>query len=71
MVDGDRACADILQQIVAVRAALDQLGIAFLSEHLQTCVLHQNVSDETECCTHLPEQEWSDEIRSTLRRFLK
>ena len=71
MVDGDRACGDILQQIVAVRAALDQLGVAFLSEHLQTCVLHQNVTDEEECCTHLPEGQRSDEIRSSIRRFLK
>lgn len=71
MVDSDRACGDILQQIVAVRAALDQLGIMFLSEHLQTCVLHQNVQDEEECCTHLPEDQRSDEIRATLKRFLK
>jgi len=71
MVESDRTCGDILQQIVAVRAALDQLGIVFLSEHLQTCVLHQNVKDEDECCTHLPEEQWSDEIRSTLKRFLK
>lgn len=71
MVEGERPCTDILQQIVAVRAALDQLGIAFLSEHLQTCVLHQNVTDEGECCTHLPEEQWSDEIRSILKRFLK
>lgn len=71
MVDGDRACGDVLQQIVAVRAALDQLGIAFLSDHLQTCVLHQNVGDEGDCCTDLPEEQRSDEIRNTLRRFLK
>ena len=70
MVDGDRACAEVLQQIVAVRAALDQLGIAFLSEHLQTCVLHQNVECEEECCTHLPEDQRADEIKNTLRRFL-
>lgn len=71
MVEGDRPCSDILQQIVAVRAALDQLGISFLSEHLQTCVLHQNVASEDECCKHLPEDQWSDEIRTTLKRFLK
>ena len=72
MVESDRACSDILQQIVAVRAAMDQLGIAFLSEHLQTCVLHQNVRDEAvECCTSLPEGERADAVRTTLKRFLK
>jgi hypothetical protein len=42
-----------------------------LSEHLQTCVLHQNVQDEEECCTHLPEDQRLDETRKTLKRFLK
>jgi DNA-binding FrmR family transcriptional regulator len=71
MIEGDRPCGDILQQIVAVRAALDQIGIAFLSEHLQTCILHQGVTNEEDCCQHLPEAQWSDEIRSTLKRYLK
>ena len=71
MVQTDRSCSEILQQIVAVRSALDQLGIAFLSEHLQTCVLHQNVQDADDCCTNLPEEQWSAEIKSTLKRFLK
>ena len=71
MVEGDRPCGEILQQIVAVRSALDQMGIVYLSEHLQTCVLHQNVTNEEECCTHLPEEQRSDEIRATLKRYLK
>jgi DNA-binding FrmR family transcriptional regulator len=71
MIETDRACLDILQQIVAARAALDQLGISFLTEHLQTCVLHQDVSNEDECCTHLPENKWSEEIKTSLTRFLK
>jgi DNA-binding FrmR family transcriptional regulator len=71
MVEGDRACSDVLQQIVALRAALDQLGVIYLTEHLQSCVLHQGVSSEHEYCTELPEEERSAEIRSTLTRFLK
>jgi CsoR family transcriptional regulator, copper-sensing transcriptional repressor len=71
MVEEERACGDILQQVVAVRAALDQLGIVLLTEHLQTCVLHQNVGSADDCCKEVPEELWSDEIRSTLTRFLK
>jgi DNA-binding FrmR family transcriptional regulator len=71
MVESDRACLDILQQIVAARAALDQLGISFLTEHLQTCVLHQDVSNEDECCTHLPENKWPEEIKNSISRFLR
>jgi DNA-binding FrmR family transcriptional regulator len=71
MLDEDRACADILQQVVAVRAALDQLGIGLLTEHLQTCVLHQNVASDEDCCKDLPEDKRSEEIKATLTRFLK
>ena len=71
MVEADRSCAEILQQIVAMRAALDQLGIVCLTEHLQTCVLHQGVSEEGDYCQDLPEHKRSEEIRQTLTRFLK
>jgi len=71
MVESDRSCNDILQQIVAARAALDQLGISFLTEHLKSCVLHQDVTNEDECCTHLPENKWPEEIKSSLSRFLR
>jgi CsoR family transcriptional regulator, copper-sensing transcriptional repressor len=71
MVAGERACADVLQQIVALRGALDQLGVIYLTEHLQSCVLHQGTSGEDHFCTDLPEAARSEEIRSTLTRFLK
>ena len=71
MVGEDRACADVLQQIVALRGALDQLGVIYLTEHLQTCVLHQGSGEQDHCCTDLPEEARSEEIRSTLTRFLK
>ena len=70
MVESDRSCNEILQQIVAARAALDQLGISFLTEHLQSCVLHQDVTNEDECCSHLPENKWPEEIKRSLSRFL-
>ena len=71
MVEGDRACSDVLQQITALRSALDQLGIIYLTEHLQSCVLHQDTGQGHEHCTDLPEEQRSEEIRSTLTRFLK
>ncbi len=38
MVDEDRYCVDVLLQIAAVRAALDQVGKLMLSAHVETCV---------------------------------
>ena len=71
MVDGDRACSEVLQQITALRSALDQLGVIYLTEHLQSCVLHQGAAQGHESCTDLPVDQRSEEIRSTLTRFLK
>lgn len=71
MIEGERSCAEVLQQINAVRAAVDQIGILFLTEHLQTCVLHQGEPSAGEFCTDLPVEQRSAEIRTTLTRFLK
>ena len=38
MVDQDRYCVDVLLQIAAVRAALDQAGKLMLAAHVETCV---------------------------------
>lgn len=38
MIENDRYCVDILLQIAAARAALDQLGKQVLSAHVETCV---------------------------------
>ena len=71
MVEGDRSCSEILQQIVAIRAALDQLGVVYLTEHLQTCVLHQGVTEANDTCKDFTEEARSAEIKQTLTRFLK
>jgi len=38
MAHEDRYCVDILLQIAAVRAALDQVGKLMLGAHVETCV---------------------------------
>ncbi|MBT9149100.1 MAG: metal-sensing transcriptional repressor [Dehalococcoidia bacterium] len=39
MVEGDRDCPEVLLQISAVRAALDQIGRIILEDHLDTCIV--------------------------------
>ena len=38
MVEEDRYCVDVLLQIAAARAALDQVGKLVLGGHVETCV---------------------------------
>src|ERR1700724_504823 len=42
MIEEDRYCVDILNQISAVRSALDSLGVELLTSHLQTCVIGED-----------------------------
>lgn len=67
MVDEERYCVDVLTQVAALRAALDQFGVLMLSTHLEDCV-YGNVGGE---CSSLTPTERLEEIKVTLNRFLK
>ena len=69
MLEQDRPCSEILQQIVSVRSAIEQLGILYLTEHLQSCVLGEGHSAENRC-RELSGDEQTTEIRQTLKRFI-
>ena len=38
MIEEDRYCIDILNQIIAARAALSRVGMAILKSHMRGCV---------------------------------
>ena len=38
MVEGDRYCADVLQQIAAVKSGADAIALLLLAEHMRGCV---------------------------------
>ncbi len=71
MVESGRTCNEILQQVTAVRSAMDQLGVLLLTDHLQTCVLHQDISEVGDCCTVVPDSAQASEIKDALTRFLR
>ena len=62
MIDEDRYCVDVLNQIAAVRSALDLLGVQMLTGHLESCVL------SADQCQH---HDLLEEVRVSLSRFLK
>ena len=39
MVEEDKDCPELLLQVAAVRAALNQVGRIMLEDHMETCVL--------------------------------
>jgi len=71
MIDEDRYCVDILTQVAAVRSALDAVGIALLTSHIETCVTGADAETQHECARKMTQEELVQEVRSTLGRFLK
>jgi DNA-binding FrmR family transcriptional regulator len=63
MVENERYCVDILQQIAAVRAALAQVGMIVLRGHLQTCV--------ADAVRAGGESQVFDELEQVLPKFLR
>lgn len=62
MVEADRYCVDVLNQIAAVRSALDQVGVQLLTAHVDTCVLGAEAGER---------DAKLDEVRAILSRFVR
>jgi DNA-binding FrmR family transcriptional regulator len=71
MLTDKRYCVDILNQIAAVRSALDALGVELLTRHLETCVLGHGSDSEHENARPMTQHELLDEVKTALSRFLK
>jgi len=71
MLDEDRYCVDILNQIAAVRSALDALGIELLTDHIEGCVMGHGTESEHACAKPMSQEELLEEVRTVLSRFLK
>ena len=71
MIEEDRYCVDILNQIAAARSALDSLGVKLLSEHLESCVLGHGTETEHACAQPMTREQLLDEVRAVLSNFLK
>lgn len=63
MVEEDRYCIDISQQLMATEAILNKVNKEILTAHLKNCVSHAETQKEKE--------EKIDELVSMLGRILK
>ena len=64
MVEQDRYCVDVLLQVAAVRAALDQVGKLVLGAHVETCVADALASGSTR-----ERRKKTDELLEIFSRF--
>ena len=71
MLEDKRYCVDILNQIAAVRSALDAMGVELISRHLESCVLGHGSDSEHEIAKPMTQEELLGEVKTALSRFLK
>lgn len=71
MFDENRYCVDILNQISAIRSALDALGVELLSQHLEKCVVGHGSGSEHAHARPMKPAELLQELRTALTRFLR
>ena len=71
MVEVDRYCVDILNQIAAVRSALDALGVELLNQHIEGCVVGHGSGSEHTKAKPMSRDELLTELRTALSRFLR
>ena len=71
MITEERYCIDVLNQISAVRSALDALGVELLSNHLECCVLGHGSGSEHRKAKPMKPDELLKELQTALSRFLK
>jgi CsoR family transcriptional regulator, copper-sensing transcriptional repressor len=71
MIEEERYCVDILNQISAVRSALDALGVELLTNHLESCVIGHGTGSEHARAKPMKTAELLSEVRVAIARFLK
>jgi len=71
MIEQDRYCVDILNQISAARSALDALGVELLTGHLETCVLGSDKEGRHATAKAMKPKALVAEVRAVLSRFLR
>src|SRR5881227_4269001 len=64
MVEDDRWCPEILQQIAAVQAALDKVALGLAAGHVQHCMVAGTSDPERQ-------QEMTDELMLALGRLVR
>lgn len=71
MIEEERYCVDILNQISAIRSALDALGIELLTHHLESCVIGHGSGKEHARAKPMKPKELLSELQTALTRFLR
>lgn len=71
MVQGNEYCCDILTQLAATRAALDQAGAEMAAGHVKHCILGHGTNEAHAHTKPMTQDELVDELKVTLSRLMR
>lgn len=71
MIEEERYCVDILNQIAAARSALGALGVEMLSNHLESCVMGHGTASQHPQAAPMSQRELLAEVQKVISQFLK
>lgn len=71
MLADDRYCVDMLNQIAAIRSALDAVGLELIAAHLESCVMGHGTGSEHNCAKPMKKEDLLMEVQAVLKHFLK
>lgn len=71
MLADDRYCVDMLNQIAAIRSALDAVGLELIAAHLESCVMGHGTGSEHKCAKPMKKEDLLAEVQAVLKHFLK
>jgi DNA-binding FrmR family transcriptional regulator len=63
MIEGDRYCIDIIQQLTALSAAADTVSLKILESHIKGCVSNAILQDDSD--------EYIKELMATIRKAIR
>ena len=71
MIESDRYCLDILDQIASVQSALDGLSVELLANHLQSCLLRADDESQDAHDKAVAQAKMVEEIRASMKKLVK
>ncbi|MCW5940251.1 MAG: metal-sensing transcriptional repressor [Fimbriimonadaceae bacterium] len=71
LVSENAYCCDILAQLSAASAALDQVAASVASNHIQHCIADQGGSHAHEATKRMSQEELFEELEDVLKRLVK
>ena len=71
LVEQDTYCCDVLQQISAINAALNQVSAAVATQHIKHCIIGHGTEDAHSVALEMTKDEVLEELTEVMSRLMR